>query len=73
MSRAHGAEKQNADFEIPFEGEALRSPNTHETNTFSNALMPNISSTHSTGAPSDGVGRDGTGIVDVSHRYRLHG
>lgn len=58
MSRAHSEEKQNADFEIPFEGEALRSPNTHETNTLSNALMPNTNSTHGTGAPSDGVRRD---------------
>ena len=73
MSRAHGAEKQNADFGIPFEGEAIRSLNSHETNTVFDVLVPNTSLTHGTGAPSDGVRRDGRGIVDVSHRYRLHG
>ena len=59
MSRAHGAEKQSADFEIPFEGKALRSPNTHETNNFSNALVPNTSLTHGTGAASVSGGREG--------------
>jgi len=71
MSRAHGAEKQSADFEISFEGEVLRSPNTHETNTLSNALMPNTNSTHGTGAPSDGVRRDGYGGEGYSGRQSL--
>jgi len=66
MSRAYGAEKQNADFEIPFEGKALRSPNTHETNTLSNAFMPNTSSTHGTGAFSVDVGREGVWWTSVT-------